>query len=150
MARYGQSLREKARLANIGGDIRYGQQMKARQKEAERLLKERTEQAERLSKKKFKGSKWLDFAKFASGFIPGYGKAIGAGLNLVDMLATNKATKKIAKQFSKDIPKHLRGAAFKDYLGANLSGLQSQLSGSLESQRKANMSRYEYMKLLGF
>ena len=65
MARYGQSLREKARLANIGGDIRYGQQMKARQKEAERLLKERTEQAERLSKKKFKGSKWLDFAKFA-------------------------------------------------------------------------------------
>ena len=138
MARYGQSLQEKARLANIGGDIRYGQQMQARGREAERLLKKRTEEAEKLAKKKFKGSKWLDFAKFASGFIPG-GKAIGAGLNLVDMLATNKATKKFAKQFDKSIPKHLRGAAFKDYLQGNLSGLQSQLSQSLESQRKANM-----------
>ena len=138
MARYGQSLQEKARLANIGGDIRYGQQMQARQREAERLLKKRTEEAEKLAKKKFKGSKWLDFAKFASGFIPG-GQAIGAGLNLVDMLATNKATKKFAKQFDKSIPKHLRGAAFKDYLQGNLSGLQSQLSQSLESQRKANM-----------
>ena len=145
MARQSQSLQELARLANVGGDIRFQKHREGQRKSAERELSKRTDEAQRLSEKKMKGGWLLDALKFGAGFAgPIAGKAIGAGLNLVDILATAHATKKWEKQFDKSIPKHLRGTAYADYLKQNLSGLQDQLSQSLGSRRKANL----YQELL--
>ena len=144
MARYGQSLREKARLANIGGDIQFQQHRESQRKSAERELGKRADEAQRLSKKKTKYGWLLDAAKFGAEFLGPAGKAFGAGLNLIDMLTLAKRTKSWEKQLDTSIPKHLRGTAYGDYLKQNLSGLQDQLSQSLGSRRKTNM----YQELL--
>ena len=132
------SLQELARLANVGGDIRFQRHREEQRKSAERELSKRTDEAQKLSKKKMKFGWLLDALKFGAGFFGAPGKAIGATLNLADILFTAQATKKWERQFDKSIPKHLRGTAYADYLKQNLSGLQDQLSQSLKSRRKAN------------
>tara|TARA_R100000808_G_C2155153_1_gene166927 strand:+ start:1425 stop:2231 length:807 start_codon:yes stop_codon:yes gene_type:complete len=132
------SVRELARLANVAGDIRRQRINKQRRAEAEKLLSKRTDQAKKLSQKDMKYGWLLDALKFGANFIPVYGKAISAGISGIDAMAMAERTKAWENQFDKSVPAHLKGTPYEDFLKTQLGGLKEQLSGALESRRKAN------------
>ena len=94
MARRPQSLKELARIANVGGDIKLGQWYDDMRRQAEAALAATTDKAKALSSGDYKGEKILEGLKFASSFFGPIGKGVGAGLSLIDMLADAKKAKK--------------------------------------------------------
>ena len=135
-----QSLQERARQANIGGDIRLGQYHRGKRSQAEAALSSVADSAKNVAGKTMKGGKLLDAAKFISSFFGPTGQLVSAGLNLVDVAATGKATKNWQKEIKKKgVPSSLKGTIYENYYKQNLDALKSQVSQSLGSRRKANL-----------
>lgn len=133
------SLKESARLANVGGDIRYGQKIKAQESYAEKLISSLTDKAQSDAEGNKLGQNVMDFAKFAVNFIPGWGQLASAGLSAVDLGFDVKRAKSLKSKLSKEQLNKIKGSKFEDYVNENVGALDSQLKGVGKGQIKSSL-----------
>ena len=137
MARRGTSLREIARLANIGGDIDLKRAHHAQQRRAEYELSDLTDKAKKAASGDYEGEKVLEAAKFISSFFGPVGKAVSVGLSGIDILADKKKAKIAVQDFKKKRPPGT--GAYGDYLSQNFNALLGQVEQSQKASSKQSL-----------
>ena len=91
MANLGKSLQERARLANVGGDIRYGQFVEEQEQTVQSKLGEMTDEAFKRQEGGYAHDEIVDLLKFGTSFIPGWGKVASTALSFIDMYLAHEA-----------------------------------------------------------
>ena len=133
------SLQELARLANGGGDIAYGRDTKEKQIRAENFLSNVTDAAQRRAKGNVGKQNFIDFAKFATKFIPGAGPLISSAISVYDISEDAKRAKKAGAKLSAKDKMKWGGSKFEDMITQNISALDSQLKGVTKGQLKSSL-----------
>ena len=133
------SLQELARLANVGGDIAYGRDTKEKQIRAENFLSNVTDAAQRRAKGNVGKQNFIDFAKFATKFIPGAGPLISSAISVYDISEDAKRAKKAGAKLSAKDKMKWGGSKFEDMITQNISALDSQLKGVAKGQLKSSL-----------
>ena len=121
-----QSLKEKARLANIGGDMRLGQYYRNIQDRVQRDLAKATNQAKKKAEKGDKTGNWIDALKLISGFTP-WGAPVNAALSVVDLIGDVSTGVNIPK--IKGAGKYA-GTPYEQFFKQNIEALNEQVKGA--------------------
>ena len=121
-----QSLQERARLANIGGDMRLGQHYRNMQDRVQRDLVKATNQAKKKAEKGDKPGDWIDALKLISGFTP-WGAPINAALSVVDLIGDVSRGVNIPK--IKGAGKYA-GTPYEQFFKQNIQALNEQVKGA--------------------
>ena len=121
-----QSLRERARQANIGGDIRLGQYHTNLRKKVEGDLSRATDRAKREAERGDKAGDWMNLVKMLSSFTP-YGAVVNTALSGLDLWgdisrASNVPTMGGAGKYA--------GTAYEQFYKQNLQNLNEQIKGA--------------------
>jgi len=133
------SLKELARLANVGGDISYGRKTKEDRIKAENILSSLTDKAQ----SKAEGNKTLqniiDAAKFAANFIPGVGPAISAAISAADLVGDTSRASNMKFNLTPEQKRKMSGSSYEDMILQNVNALESQVKGAAKGQRDASI-----------
>jgi len=126
MASLRQSLQERARLSNVGGDMRLGQHYRNMQDEVQRNLAKATDKAKRRAEKGDKEDDWINAIKLISGFTP-LGAPINAALSAYDLIGDVYRGVNIPKL--KGGGKYA-GTPYEQFYKQNIQALNEQVKGA--------------------
>jgi len=126
MASLRQSLQERARLSNVGGDMRLGKHYRNMQDEVQRNLAKATDKAKRRAEKGDKEDDWINAIKLISGFTP-LGAPINAALSAYDLIGDVYRGVNIPKL--KGGGKYA-GTPYEQFYKQNIQALNEQVKGA--------------------
>ena len=133
------TLQELARQANVAGDIAYKRDAKEKQIRAENFLANITDAAQRRAKGNVGKQNFIDFAKFATKFIPGVGPLISSAISAYDISEDAKRAKKAGVKLSDKDKMRWSGSKFEDVIMQNISALDSQVKGAAKGQLQSSL-----------
>ena len=136
-------IREMARRANIGGDIKLRQFREQQRERAEDALSKFADAAKSKTSGKYAGEDAVELLKFISSFSKDpLAVALNTALTGVDAGAdftSSKKKEKELKSFRDALLSQYESSPYAQYLSANVGQLSSQAQQSLSGQRKADL-----------
>tara|TARA_B100001939_G_scaffold332557_1_gene331671 strand:+ start:137 stop:931 length:795 start_codon:yes stop_codon:yes gene_type:complete len=136
MSTFKRNLSERARIANMSGNIRYQNYLKKLRKQAEDALRKATDEAkEKANKGRFLDNV-LDISKIAAGFVPGAGPLLSGLLSVADMAVSSSRAANAGKVSGAD---DFKGTSYENIIKDNISSLNDQVKQTLKSRNQANI-----------